>query len=67
MGLDLKNAKNYLKKDIEVPEEILEMIEKRANAKKEKNYELADKLRDEIKEKGYIIKDTANGVNVEKI
>ena len=67
MGLDLKNAKNYLKKDIEVPEEILEMIEKRANAKKEKNYELADKLRDEIKEKGYIIKDTADGVNVEKI
>lgn len=67
LGLDLKNSKQYMQKKVDVPEEIQELIEKRNNAKIEKNWELADKIRDEIKSKGYIIKDTKNGVEVEKI
>ncbi len=67
LGLDIKKSKQYLQKEIEVPQEINEMIEKRNKAKLEKNWEEADKIRDEIKEKGYIIKDTKNGVEIEKI
>jgi cysteinyl-tRNA synthetase len=37
-------------KEISIPENILEMFEKRQKAKKEKNFQEADKLRDEILE-----------------
>ena len=37
------------------------MIEKRNNAKKEKNYALADSIRDELERKGIILKDTREG------
>ena len=40
---------------------IKEMIEKRNNAKKEKNYALADSIRDELERKGIILKDTREG------
>ena len=67
MGLDLKNSKKYLNKELDIPKEIIEMVDKRAQAKKEKDYKLADELRDKIKEKGYIIKDTVDGVKIEKM
>jgi cysteinyl-tRNA synthetase len=44
-----------------------EAIERRAAAKKAKDFATADKIRDELKEKGIIIKDTAQGVVWEKI
>lgn len=40
---------------------IKEMIEKRNNAKKEKNYALADSIRDELERKGITLKDTREG------
>ncbi len=67
LGLDLINSRQYLQQKVEVPEEIKELIEKRNIAKAEKNWEVADKIREEIKLKGYIIKDTKNGVEVDKI
>ncbi len=42
--------------------EILEKIEIRQKARKEKNFELADRIRDELKEKGIILIDTPDGV-----
>ena len=42
-------------------EEIEKLIEKRNNARKEKNWKLADEIRDELKRKNVIIEDTANG------
>ena len=67
-GLDLINAEKYLTNDInDIPEEILELSEKRLKAKKDKDYELADSIRDQIKEKGYIVKDTSEGVEITKI
>ena len=69
LGLDLINAKEYLEKsnEVEIPDEIRELIQKRSQAKSEKNWEMADKIRDEIRKKGYLIKDTKNGVQIEKI
>lgn len=51
----------------EIPEEIMELVNKRAEAKKAKDFALADSIRDELKEKGYSVKDTPNGPQVEKL
>ena len=60
LSLDLlKNEDNDI--DSELKEYIDKMIEKRNNYKKEKNFEMADKVRDELKDKGIIIKDTREG------
>lgn len=42
--------------------EIEELIAKRQEAKKNKNYKLADEIRDSLKEKGIILRDTSAGV-----
>lgn len=53
--------------DKESKTKIENLIEQRSNAKKEKNFELADKLRDEITKLGIAIMDTPNGTLWEKI
>lgn len=50
----------------EVPEEILKLAEEREKARQNKNWEMSDKIRDIIKEKGYIIKDSKDGTQIEK-
>ncbi|WP_317367074.1 cysteine--tRNA ligase [uncultured Tyzzerella sp.] len=42
--------------------EIERLIEKRQEAKKNKDYKLADEIRDSLKEKGIILRDTSAGV-----
>ena len=54
-------------KTLELPEEINELIEKRKEARVNKDWTLSDKIRDELKEKGYAVKDTKEGMTVEKI
>ena len=44
---------------------ISEKIEERNEAKKQKNYELADKIREELQSKGIILKDTREGTTFE--
>ena len=61
LGVTLDEAKE------EVPAEVMELAEKRAQAKKEKNFAEADRLRDEITALGYSIKDTPKGPQLEKI
>jgi len=51
----------YKKEEI-LEEEILELIEKRRQAREDKNYQLADEIRDELRAKGIILEDTAEGV-----
>ncbi len=51
----------------EIPEEIMSLVEKRIQARKDKNWELSDKIRDEINKKGYKIKDLKDEMIVEKI
>ncbi len=69
LGLDLANSKKYLEesKQIDLPEEILELVEQRKKARENKDWALSDKLRDELKEKGYNIKDSKEGMSIEKI
>ena len=69
LGLNLKNTREYLKKqnEIDIPNEIEELLEKRKIAREEKNWALSDKIREEIKMKGYIVKDTKEGMTIERI
>lgn len=60
LSLDLlKDNKKEIDSDLE--KYILDMISKRNDAKKEKNYALADEIRNELLEKGIMIKDTREG------
>lgn len=49
-----------------IPTELLEALEKRIEARKNKDFKLSDLLRDEIMQKGYIIEDTATGPKLKK-
>lgn len=51
----------------EIPDEILQLVEKRKQARLQKNWELSDKLRDEINKKGYSVKDQKEDMLVEKM
>ena len=46
--------------------EIEEMIAKRQQARKEKNFALADQIRNELLEKGIVLLDTREGVKWKK-
>ncbi len=50
----------------EIPEEIRDLANKRAEAKKAKDYAEADRIRDEIQAKGYTVKDVPGGFKIEK-
>ncbi len=66
--LELANALGILHKKEEIlEEEILELIEKRTVARKNKDFKLADEIRDALKEKGIILEDTQEGVKWKRI
>lgn len=67
LGLDLENSKKYLEEQekIELPKEILNLVEQRKKARENKNWEESDRLREELKEKGYIVKDCKEGMTIE--
>lgn len=50
----------------EIPQEIIELAEKRIQAKKNKEFTNADFLRAEMRNKGYSIEDTADGYIIKK-
>ena len=43
--------------------QIFELIEKRANAKTKKDFELADKIRKSLDDEGIVLEDNANGTD----
>ena len=65
LGLKIDEDDNNIK-ELEVPEEILKLVEQRKVARENKNWEESDRLRDVINDKGYIIKDTKDGVEISK-
>ena len=69
LGLDLSNSEKYLAKQasIELPTEIIELVEQRKAAREEKNWAESDRIRDLLKEKGYQVKDSKEGMTIEKI
>lgn len=65
---ELSNVLGILnKKDEILEEEILNLIEKRTQARKNKDYKLSDEIRDQLKEKGIVLEDTQEGVKWKRI
>ena len=57
----------YNRKKDEVPADVQELVEKRAAAKKAKDWAAADALRAEIAAKGWAVKDTAQGPQLSRL
>ena len=53
-------------KEEEIPQEIKELLELRKQARENKEWNESDRLREEIKAKGYIVKDSKEGQTIEK-
>ena len=63
MGLKI-DEEDKKEVNVEIPEEILKLIKERKKARENKNWEESDRLRDIIKEKGYNVKDTKEGMEI---
>lgn len=55
------------KKEENLDSEIEELIERRQQARKEKNWKLADEIRDKLKNMGIILEDTPQGVKWKRV
>ncbi len=72
LGLFKSNPKEFIseyeaKNKQDVPDKVLELVAERAAAKQNRDWGRADAIRDEIAKLGYAVKDTKDGVVVEKL
>ncbi|WMM25547.1 cysteine--tRNA ligase [Tissierella sp. MB52-C2] len=66
--MELCNVLGILNKKEEIlEEEIVELIKKRTEARKNKDFKLADEIRDILKEKGIVLEDTQEGVKWKRV
>ncbi|MBA5851787.1 cysteine--tRNA ligase [Clostridium sp. cel8] len=61
LGILQESKKGSIEKDIE------ELIEKRQQARREKNWKLADEIRDQLKSEGIVLEDTPDGVRWKRL
>ncbi|MBE6836641.1 MAG: cysteine--tRNA ligase [Ruminococcus sp.] len=69
LSLDLVNKAEKLcenNEEDDIPADVMELVEKRKQARAEKNFALADSLRDEIAGMGYVIEETRQGTKIRK-
>ena len=64
LGIDIDKENNNIQ--VEIPEEILNLVEERKIARKNKDWSKSDEIRELINQKGYDIKDTANGTEIKQ-
>ncbi|HLR20388.1 MAG TPA: cysteine--tRNA ligase [Tissierellaceae bacterium] len=65
---ELSNILGILSKTEEIlEEEILKLIEERSEARKNKDFQLADEIRDSLQEQGIILEDTQDGVKWKRV
>lgn len=62
LALDLTKIKK-----VEIPKEILNLIKEREKARKSKEWDLSDKLREEIKSKGFMVEDGESGPKLKRL
>lgn len=53
--------------DVALNQDLVDLLEKRASARAQKDWAASDSLRDELKEKGILVKDTSNGQEWSKL
>lgn len=64
---ELLDVLGLLREADEIPAEVQQLADKRAQARREKNWARADALRDQLKDMGYELKDSPQGVKITKI
>lgn len=64
LGLKLNEVEE---EKVEVPAEIKRLVSERESARKAKDFKKADELRDLIRNKGYILEDTTEGIKVKSM
>ncbi len=57
----------YERKEDAIPQEVLDLVEQRAAARKAKDFAEADRLRDAIAALGYSVRETRQGVEIKKV
>lgn len=72
LGLFIDTPEHFIeyyenKQKADVPQEVLELVKQRTEAKANKDYKLADEIRANITSLGYVVKDTKDGAVVEKL
>lgn len=60
LGLEINK-----KEEIQIPEEVMQLIQQRVEARKNKDWAESDRLRDKINELGFVIKDSKDGYSIE--
>ena len=63
LGLDL----DKVDKTDTLPPDIQQMVDNRIKARVEKNWDMSDRLRDDIQARGYVVQDTKDGMKVFKL
>jgi len=66
LGLNLFDYKKTHQKELEVPEEVMEMIKRRQLLRKQKRFHAADMLRSKIRKMGYEIEDNGKDIKITK-
>ena len=66
LGLKLDEVKAAKDSGSDIPAEVMELVEKRAQAKKAKDWAAADSYRNRIDALGYLLKDTPTGPSLQK-
>ncbi|MFH1712459.1 MAG: cysteine--tRNA ligase [Patescibacteria group bacterium] len=54
----------YVAQPLEIPQDVLKMLDDRRSAREIRDFERSDELRDEIAEKGFLVEDTPEGQRV---
>ncbi|MDF2592715.1 MAG: cysS, partial [Clostridia bacterium] len=68
MLMELSDVLGLLnKKEESIDDEIEALIEERQKARKEKNWALSDKIRDDLKAQGIVLEDTPSGVKWKRV
>ena len=63
LGLNLANINS----DFDIPQKVLELVEKRKKARIDKNWTESDKLRKEIEDNGFLVEDLQNSCKIRKL
>jgi cysteinyl-tRNA synthetase len=62
LGLDLTKIKKE-----KIPQKVVDLAKKREKARKNKDFKLADSIRDQVNKQGYSIEDSESGFKVKKL
>ncbi len=66
--MDLDKVLGILEhKKEKVPKEVMDLVEEREEARKKKDFKAADKIRNDIKKKGYVLEDSPEGPKVKRV